>query len=61
MADGLVKLGRGHILRVVGGACKVCDAMPVMMGYVCGRHVKVPRDSFCSDVVVKRELAKTVS
>ena len=42
----------------MGGACKVCDAMPVMMGYVGGRHVKVLRDSGCGGVVVKRELVE---
>ena len=58
MTDGQVKLACGHVLPVVGGACKVCDAMPVMMGYVGGRHVKVLRDSGCSGVVVKRELVE---
>lgn len=57
-AEWASKVGCGHILPVVGGACQVCDSMPVLMGYVGNNHVKVLRDSGCSGVVVKRELVK---
>ncbi|XP_062570645.1 uncharacterized protein LOC134232676 [Saccostrea cucullata] len=56
--NGQVKLACGHILPVVGGACQVCDAMPVLMGYVGESYVKVLRDSGCSGIVVKRDLVK---
>ncbi|XP_062616792.1 uncharacterized protein LOC134278492 [Saccostrea cucullata] len=55
VTDGLVKLACGHILPVIGGVCKVCEKMPVAMGYVGENFVKVLRDSGCSGVV-KRDL-----
>ncbi|XP_061195768.1 uncharacterized protein LOC133203996 [Saccostrea echinata] len=56
--NGHVKLACGHILPVVGGVCQVCDAMPVLMGYVGESYVKVLRDSGCSGIVVKLDLVK---
>lgn len=56
VTDGQVKLACGHILPVLGGVCKVCENMPVQMGYVGGNLIKVLRDTGCSGVVVKRDL-----
>ncbi|XP_062615055.1 uncharacterized protein LOC134276789 [Saccostrea cucullata] len=56
VTDGLVKLACGHVLPVIGGVCKVCEKMPIAMGYVGENFVKVLRDSGCSGVVVKRDL-----
>jgi hypothetical protein len=56
--DGQVKLACGHILPLIGGACKVCEQMPVLKGYVGDRLVNVLRDTGCSGVVVKRELVE---
>ena len=51
----MVRLACGHVLPVIGGACKMCD-MSSSSGYVGSHLVKVLRDTGCSGVVVKRDL-----
>lgn len=55
MQNNEVTLRCGHILPVIGGACRICHKMPVLEGYVNSRTVEVLRDSGCSGVVVKSE------
>ncbi|XP_062601794.1 uncharacterized protein LOC134263457 [Saccostrea cucullata] len=51
VTDGLVKLACGHILPVIGGVCKVCEKMPVAMGYVgnidCAKNQTDPDPQWC--------------
>ncbi|KAK3103894.1 hypothetical protein FSP39_022740 [Pinctada imbricata] len=54
--DDKVLLACGHAIPVIGGACKVCDDMPVHFGYISGKRVQVLRDSGCTSVVVKENL-----
>ena len=53
--DGQVRLACGHVLPVIGGACKMCD-MSSSSAYVGSHLAKVLRDTGCSGVVVKRDL-----
>lgn len=56
--NGQVKFVCGYIFFVIGGVCKVCDIMLVLLGYVGENFVNVFRDSGCSGVVVKCEFVK---
>lgn len=53
-----VKLECGHVLPVLGSACKADSNMPIRTGYVGDKKVNVLRDTGCSGVVVKVDLVK---